>query len=148
MAHAFNPSTWETEAGRFLSSRPPGLQSEFQDSQGYTEKTCLKKTKQNKQTNKEKDPCLSVFLELDPTASASSLEGLRTSVPGLAWVHKRKARWVRQAFKALWAMPQCCNAGEARYQPLDNATEWAWLSANKTLFVNTKVWSHIIFSIT
>jgi hypothetical protein len=25
-----------------------GLQSEFQDSQGYTEKPCLKKTKQNK----------------------------------------------------------------------------------------------------
>jgi hypothetical protein len=22
VAHAFNPSTWETEAGRFLSSRP------------------------------------------------------------------------------------------------------------------------------
>jgi hypothetical protein len=32
----------------------PGLQSEFQDSQGYTEKPCLKnKTKQNK-TNKQK----------------------------------------------------------------------------------------------
>jgi hypothetical protein len=31
----------------------PGLQSEFQDSQGYTEKPCLKKTKQNK-TNKKK----------------------------------------------------------------------------------------------
>jgi hypothetical protein len=34
----------------------PGLQSEFQDSQGYTEKPCLEKTKnktkQNKQTNK------------------------------------------------------------------------------------------------
>jgi hypothetical protein len=30
----------------------PGLQSEFQDSQGYTEKPCLKKSKQNKQTNK------------------------------------------------------------------------------------------------
>ena len=31
----------------------PGLQSEFQDSQGYTEKHCLKKTKtKNKQTNK------------------------------------------------------------------------------------------------
>ena len=26
----------------------PGLQSEFQDSQGYTEKPCLEKTKQNK----------------------------------------------------------------------------------------------------
>jgi hypothetical protein len=36
----------------------PGLQSEFQDSQGYTEKPCLEKqtnkTKQNKQTNKQK----------------------------------------------------------------------------------------------
>jgi hypothetical protein len=38
----------------------PGLQSEFQDSQGYTEKHCLEKpkpkqTKQtNKQTNKQK----------------------------------------------------------------------------------------------
>jgi hypothetical protein len=32
----------------------PGLQSEFQDSQGYTEKPCLKKQKQ-KQTNKQKE---------------------------------------------------------------------------------------------
>jgi hypothetical protein len=32
----------------------PGLQSEFQDSQGYTEKPCLETNKQtNKQTNKE-----------------------------------------------------------------------------------------------
>jgi hypothetical protein len=33
----------------------PGLQSEFQDSQGCTEKPCLKKTKTktNKQTNKK-----------------------------------------------------------------------------------------------
>jgi hypothetical protein len=34
--HAFNPSTWEAEAGGFLS-----LQSEFQNSHGYTEKSCL-----------------------------------------------------------------------------------------------------------
>jgi hypothetical protein len=51
VAHAFNPSTWEVEAGRFLSLRPPGLQREFQDSQDYTEKPCLEKT--NKQTNKQ-----------------------------------------------------------------------------------------------
>ena len=31
----------------------PGLRSEFQDSQGYTEKPCLEKTK-NKKTNKKK----------------------------------------------------------------------------------------------
>jgi hypothetical protein len=42
VAHAFNPSTREAEAG--------GLQSEFKDSQDYTKKLCLKQT--NKQTNK------------------------------------------------------------------------------------------------
>jgi hypothetical protein len=47
VAHAFNPSTCEAEAGRFQGQ--PGLQSEFQDSQGYTEKSCLEK-----QTNKQK----------------------------------------------------------------------------------------------
>jgi hypothetical protein len=51
VAHAFNPSTWEAEAGGFLSSRPAGLQNEFQDSQDYTEKPCVEKPKQtNKQT--------------------------------------------------------------------------------------------------
>jgi hypothetical protein len=39
--HAFNSSTWEAEAGGFLSWRPAGLQSEFQDRQAYTEKPCL-----------------------------------------------------------------------------------------------------------
>jgi hypothetical protein len=49
----------------------PGLQSEFQDSQGYTEKPCLgkkkkkkkKKTKQNKKQtkNKQKTDLLSHF---------------------------------------------------------------------------------------
>ena len=43
----------QREAGRFLSSRPGGLQSEFQFSQGYTEKPCLEKPKKN-QTKKRK----------------------------------------------------------------------------------------------
>jgi hypothetical protein len=50
VAHAFNASTWETEAGRFPSSSPACLQSEFQDSQGYTEKPCLEKSKKQKET--------------------------------------------------------------------------------------------------
>jgi hypothetical protein len=50
VAHAFNPSTREAEAGGFLSSRPASKasQSEFQDSQGYTEKPCLEKPKKKK----------------------------------------------------------------------------------------------------
>jgi len=52
VAHAFNLSAWEAEAGRFLSSRS-GLQSEFQDSQGYTEKLCLENTKKKKKKKKK-----------------------------------------------------------------------------------------------
>jgi hypothetical protein len=44
VANAFNPSTWEAEASRRIS----GLQSEFQDSQGYSEKPCLRKRKKEK----------------------------------------------------------------------------------------------------
>jgi hypothetical protein len=46
VAHAFNPSTWEAEAGGVQGQ--PGLQSEFQDSQGYTEKPYLEKPKKLK----------------------------------------------------------------------------------------------------
>jgi hypothetical protein len=52
--HAFNPSTWEAEAGKFLSSSQPVLQNEFQDSQGYTEKLCLKKPKKKKKRKEKK----------------------------------------------------------------------------------------------
>jgi hypothetical protein len=43
VAYTFNPRTWETEADRCLwVQEQPGLQSNFQDIQGYTEKPCLK----------------------------------------------------------------------------------------------------------
>ena len=51
VAHAFNPSTWEAEAGGFLN---PGLQNEFQDSQGYRE-TLSRKTKRKKRKEKKKN---------------------------------------------------------------------------------------------
>jgi hypothetical protein len=34
----------------------PGLQSEFQGSQGYTEKSCFKKKKKKKKPKKKKNP--------------------------------------------------------------------------------------------
>lgn len=45
--HTVDPSTRETEAGRSLEfdRGQPGLQRKFLDSQGYTEKPCVKKTK-------------------------------------------------------------------------------------------------------
>jgi hypothetical protein len=56
VVHAFNPSTREAEAIRFLSSRPAW--STFQDSQGYTEKPCLEKSKKKKK--KKKKTCMSM----------------------------------------------------------------------------------------
>jgi hypothetical protein len=47
VAHTFNPSIPEAGAGRFLSSRP-AWSTEFQDSQGYTEKPFLEKPKKKK----------------------------------------------------------------------------------------------------
>ena len=56
VAHAFNPKNWEAEVLDFWVHGQCVLQSEFQDSQGYTEKPSPQnskdKTKQNKQTNK------------------------------------------------------------------------------------------------
>jgi hypothetical protein len=47
---AFNPIAQKAEAGRSLSSRQLGLQGEFQDSQGYTQKPCLEKPKKKKKS--------------------------------------------------------------------------------------------------
>jgi hypothetical protein len=66
VAHAFNPSTWEAEAGRFLSSRPawsiervPGQPELYRETLSQTKqnKTKQNKTKQNKskQNKKEKN---------------------------------------------------------------------------------------------
>ena len=56
VVHACNLSTQEAEAGGFLHSVQgnPGLQSELQDSQSYTEKPCLKKTNKQKKPKKQK----------------------------------------------------------------------------------------------
>ena len=52
VVHAFNPSTWEAEAGGSLSLGQPGLQSQFQDKlQSYTEKPCLEKQKHKTKQN-------------------------------------------------------------------------------------------------
>jgi hypothetical protein len=54
VVHAFNPRTWETEAGGFLGSRPAwSIEWEFQDSQSYTKKPCLEKNKKQKQKKKK-----------------------------------------------------------------------------------------------
>jgi hypothetical protein len=47
VVHAFNPSTWEAEAGRFLSSRPARA---VQRNPVLKNKNKTQKTKTNKQT--------------------------------------------------------------------------------------------------
>ena len=43
------PAFWRQRQADFSVQGQPGLQSEFQDSQGYTEKPCLEKQKQKQQ---------------------------------------------------------------------------------------------------
>ena len=44
VAHTFNPSSWEAEAGKSQWVQgQPGLQRKFQDSQAYTQSNCIKK---------------------------------------------------------------------------------------------------------
>jgi hypothetical protein len=57
--HSFIPEIGRQRQVNSWVRGQPGLQSEFQDSQGYTEKPCLKKTKtktktKKTQTNKQK----------------------------------------------------------------------------------------------
>jgi hypothetical protein len=50
------PALGRQRQADFWDRRQPGLQSEFQDSQGYTEKHCLKKTKtKNQKPSKQKN---------------------------------------------------------------------------------------------
>jgi hypothetical protein len=48
VAHAFNPSTWEAEAGGFLSSRPAWSTKWVPGQPGLYRETLSWKTKQNK----------------------------------------------------------------------------------------------------
>jgi hypothetical protein len=63
VAHAFNPSTREAEAGRFLSSRPawstkwaPGQPGLYRET--LSQKAKQNKTKQNKQNKQNKNVLL------------------------------------------------------------------------------------------
>jgi hypothetical protein len=61
VAHAFNPSTWEAEAGGFLSSRPawstkwaPGQPGLYRETLSRKTKTKTKQNKTKQKTNKKR----------------------------------------------------------------------------------------------
>ena len=56
VVHAFNLHTQESEAGgSLLVQSRLGLQSQFQDSQSWTEKPCLTKQQQQKEEEEEEE---------------------------------------------------------------------------------------------
>jgi hypothetical protein len=62
VAHTFNPSTREAEAGGFLNSRPAWSTEWYQDSQSYTEKPCLKKQKTTTTTTKRNSIYIYIYI--------------------------------------------------------------------------------------
>ena len=73
MAYAFNPSTWEAEAGGFLRSRPSLVYRVSSRTARATQRNSVSK---NKQTNKQKTNQGWVwwFLLLIPTEASRPLE--------------------------------------------------------------------------
>jgi hypothetical protein len=55
VAHTFNPSTWEAEAGRFLSSRPAWSTKRVPEQPGLYRETLSRKTKKRKKKRKKKE---------------------------------------------------------------------------------------------
>jgi hypothetical protein len=53
VVHAFNPSTWEAEAGKFLSLRPAWSTELVPGQPGLYRETLVLKKQKNKQTNKQ-----------------------------------------------------------------------------------------------
>jgi hypothetical protein len=54
VAHAFNPNTWEAEAGEFLSSRPAWSTEQDPGQPGLHRETLPRKTKRKKKKEEEK----------------------------------------------------------------------------------------------
>jgi hypothetical protein len=55
VAHAFNPCTWEAEAGEFLSSRPPWSTEWVPGQRGLYRETLSRKTKKEKEKKKKEN---------------------------------------------------------------------------------------------
>jgi hypothetical protein len=69
VAHAFNPGTWEAEAGGFLNSRPAWSTELVPGQSGLHRETLSRKTKTKTKQNKKTLPVASkTSLGLDPTA--------------------------------------------------------------------------------
>jgi hypothetical protein len=64
VAHALIPALGRQRQVDFCVQGQPGLQSEFQDSQGYTEKPCLGKTKNPKPKNNKIISCQGITLTI------------------------------------------------------------------------------------
>jgi hypothetical protein len=75
VVHAFNPSTWEAEAGGFLSLRPAWSTEWVPGQPGLHRETLSRKTKTNKQTNKQKpkqNPYIMIFAIIQWSSQACS----------------------------------------------------------------------------
>jgi hypothetical protein len=64
VAHTFNPSTWEAEAGRSLNSRPPWATDRVSGQPRlHTEKPCLEKIQQRERERIIEQNILKVLLD-------------------------------------------------------------------------------------
>jgi hypothetical protein len=124
VAHAFNPSTWEAEAGRFLSSRPAWSTEWVPGQPGlYRETLSQKKTKQ---TNKQKKSWLSYVYEYTTCVHACIPRACPVLVlDPLDWSY-------RHLWAAMWVLGlEPWSSGEAA-----SANFWANLPALQRILIS------------
>ena len=82
VAHAFNPSTWEVEAGRFLSSRPAWSNRVSSRTARATQRNPVSKKKTKK--TKQNKTCTALLEDVGsvPSTHSSQLTTASTLAPG------------------------------------------------------------------
>jgi hypothetical protein len=96
------PALRRQKQADFWVQGQPGLQSEFQDSQGYTEKPCLKTQKtKNKQTNKKTSEMPSVSFTPKETKPVSLL----SLGPKYSWIEDKGLRMSKINYQSsVWTL--------------------------------------------
>jgi hypothetical protein len=133
VTHTFDPSTWEAEAGRFLSSRPALVYrvNSMTASQGYTEKLYLEK-------KKKKFSKLAEFLD-------SVLCVQSTCHPVYAYYLELISIWVSKCFpKILQAPSQHCYPPSNRFPNPESSSDTVSFHFISRLH---NLWKNWIFSL-
>jgi hypothetical protein len=127
VAHAFNPSIWEAEAGGFLSSRPAWSTEWVPGQPGLYRETLSRKTKQNKQTKTNLSLNFNLLMYqviLEKSLRYSELQ-FPVSLCGVLKINRVVDSWTYILFSPLFSL---ASTHRAEFSELIRLTNLLWLT--------------------